>query len=112
MKRVNRGAGLGLEIPMNYTFYGDARVVLWLEKASMKITDNVDAKVAVFGIVALFKEYLQYHEFYRFIFFRQVGPRSHRGRGLDTSGRYAQVNFKAYVHAVPRKCVRYNKCPL
>ena len=27
-KRVNRGAGLGLEKPMDYTFYGDARVVL------------------------------------------------------------------------------------
>ena len=24
-KRVNRGAGLGLEKPINYTFYGDAR---------------------------------------------------------------------------------------
>ena len=45
-KRVNRGAGLGLEIPMDYTFYGDARVVLWLEKAFKKITENIDAKVA------------------------------------------------------------------
>ena len=45
-KRVNRGAGLGLEKPMDYTFYGDARVVLWLEKAFKKITENIDAKVA------------------------------------------------------------------
>ena len=45
-KRVNRGARLGLEIPMDYTFCGDARVVLWLEKALKKITENIDAKVA------------------------------------------------------------------
>ena len=37
---------LGLEIPMDYIFYGDARVVLWLEKAFKKITENIDAKVA------------------------------------------------------------------
>ena len=45
-KRVNRGTGLGLEIPMHYTFYGDARVSLRLEKAFKKITGNIDAKVA------------------------------------------------------------------
>ena len=45
-KRVKRGAALGFEIPMDYTFYGDARVVLWLEKAFKKITGNIDAKVA------------------------------------------------------------------
>ena len=45
-KRVNRGAGLGLKIPMDYTFYNDARVVLWLEKAFKKIAENKDAKVA------------------------------------------------------------------
>ena len=71
----------------------------------------------MFGIVALFKKYLQYHEFYRFnILLTTQGPRSHRARGLkcekNTSVRYTQVNFKANVHAVPRKCVRYNKCPL
>ena len=31
---------------MDYTFYGDARVVLWLEKAFKEITENIDAKVA------------------------------------------------------------------
>ena len=45
-KRVTRGAGLGLEKAMDYTFYADARVVLWLEKAFKKITENMDAKVA------------------------------------------------------------------
>ena len=41
-KRVNRDAGLGLEIPMDYTFYDDARVVLLLVKAFKKITENID----------------------------------------------------------------------
>ena len=34
---------------MNYTFHGDTfygDVVLWLEKAFKKITENIDAKVA------------------------------------------------------------------
>ena len=35
-KRGNRSAGLELEIPMDYTFYGDARVALWLKKHSRK----------------------------------------------------------------------------
>ena len=30
---------------MDYTFYGDACVVLWLEKAFKKITENIDAEV-------------------------------------------------------------------
>ena len=29
-KRVNRGAGLGLEIPVDQFFYGDSRVIAWL----------------------------------------------------------------------------------
>ena len=35
-KRVYRGAGLRLEKPMHYTFYGDARVVLWLVGKSIQ----------------------------------------------------------------------------
>ena len=45
-KRVNRGTRLEFEKPMDYSFYGDARVVLWLEKAFKKVTENIDAKVA------------------------------------------------------------------
>ena len=43
-KRVNRGAGR-LEIPMDYTFYGDAHVVLWLEKAVTAISDTYTRRV-------------------------------------------------------------------
>ena len=32
-KRVNRGFGFGLEIQVNYFFYGDARVVKWMKIA-------------------------------------------------------------------------------
>ena len=39
-------SGLGSEIPTDYTFIGNARVVLWSEKAFKKITENIDAKVA------------------------------------------------------------------
>ena len=37
-KRVNRGVGLGLEIPVNF-FYGDARVITWV-KNSLEKLDN------------------------------------------------------------------------
>ena len=32
-KRVNHGVGLGLEIPINYFFYGDTRVTTWMKGA-------------------------------------------------------------------------------
>ena len=32
-KKVNRGFGFGLEIQVNYFFYGDARVVKWIKIA-------------------------------------------------------------------------------
>ena len=31
-KRVNRGVGLGLEIPVNF-FYGDARIITWVKNS-------------------------------------------------------------------------------
>ena len=34
---------------MDYTFYGDALVVPWLDKAFKKIAENKDAKVAIKG---------------------------------------------------------------
>ena len=67
-KRVNRGAGLGLEILMNYTFYGDARVVLWLEKALKRITESIDAEVETCLEQLHCSKYLRYHEFYRYMY--------------------------------------------
>ena len=31
-KRVNRGVGLGLEMPVNF-FYGDARIITWVKNS-------------------------------------------------------------------------------
>ena len=32
-ERANHGVGLGLEIPINRFFYGDARVAIWMKRA-------------------------------------------------------------------------------
>ena len=36
-KRVNSGAGLGLEIPVDYFFYGDSRIIAWLKNSIEKL---------------------------------------------------------------------------
>ena len=36
-KRVNRGAGDGFEIPVEYKFFGDARAVSWAENQIKKV---------------------------------------------------------------------------
>ena len=36
-KRVNRGAGDGLEIPVEYKFFGDARAVSWADNQIKKL---------------------------------------------------------------------------
>ena len=45
-KRVNRGVCLGLEIPIHYIFYGDERVIAWVEKAIKKVNDNIAINVS------------------------------------------------------------------
>ena len=44
-KRVNRGAGLGLEIPADYFFYGDSRVIAWLKNSIEKLDRCIVEKV-------------------------------------------------------------------
>ena len=44
-KRVNRGAGYGLEIPVQYIFVGAEKAVEWAEKHIKKVFDNVNKKV-------------------------------------------------------------------
>ena len=41
-KRVNRGAGDGFEIPVEYKFFGDARAVSWAENQIKKSEKNVN----------------------------------------------------------------------
>ena len=45
-KRVNRGADLGLEIPVTYFFYGDGRVIAWLKNSIEKLDRCIDEKVS------------------------------------------------------------------
>ena len=44
-KTVNRGAGDGLEIPVEYKFFGDARAVSWTENQIKKTEKNVNILV-------------------------------------------------------------------
>ena len=44
-KRVNRSIGLGLQIPIDYFFQGDNRVIKWLKKSVEKLEKCTDVKV-------------------------------------------------------------------
>ena len=44
-KRVNRGAGYGLEIPVHYALIGPDKAVSFTERCIKKILDSVDKKV-------------------------------------------------------------------
>ena len=44
-KRVNRGAGDGLEIPVEYRFFGDKRAVSWAENQVKKKEQILNASV-------------------------------------------------------------------
>ena len=42
---MNRGAGLGPEIPVDYFFDGDSWVIAWLQKSIEKLDRCIDEKV-------------------------------------------------------------------
>ena len=44
-KRVNRGAGFGLEIPVNYVIYRDSIIKTWIKKALEKLENSENIKV-------------------------------------------------------------------
>ena len=44
-KSVNRGIGLGLEIPVDYFFHGDNRVIKCFKKSNEKIDECADVRV-------------------------------------------------------------------
>ena len=44
-KRVNRGAGYGLEIPVQYRFNGAEKAVEWVEKNIKKVFVNMNEKI-------------------------------------------------------------------
>ena len=43
-KRVNHGAGFGLEIPINFKFLGAAEVIQWAENALKNVNQNIDQR--------------------------------------------------------------------
>ena len=44
VKRVNRGGGYGLEIPVKYTFLGPNKAIEWIEKRVAEIISEVVMK--------------------------------------------------------------------
>ena len=44
-KRVNRGAGYGLEIPVQCRFIGAEKAVEWAEKSMKKVFENINTKI-------------------------------------------------------------------
>ena len=44
-KRDNRGAGMGLEIPVAFIFNGDRRATAWVRKETTRIDNNVDCNL-------------------------------------------------------------------
>ena len=44
-KRVNRGTGLGREIPVDYIFHGDNQTIGWFKKFIEKLDKCNDVKV-------------------------------------------------------------------
>ena len=43
--RVNHGVEVGLEKPLNYFFYGDAKVIIWLKNSLEKLDNVLHVKV-------------------------------------------------------------------
>ena len=44
-KRVNHGAGFGLEIPVNFKFLGPVKAIQWAENTLKKVIQNIDQRV-------------------------------------------------------------------
>ena len=44
-KTVNRGVGLGLEIPVNYFLYGDTKIMTWVKNNLQKLDNELHVKV-------------------------------------------------------------------
>ena len=44
-KRINRGVGYGLKIPVEYIFYGDGKAIQWAKRTLDGVNGNVKKKV-------------------------------------------------------------------
>ena len=47
-KRVNHGAGYGLEIPVNSKFLGPVKAIQWAENVVEKVIQNIDQRIKHF----------------------------------------------------------------
>ena len=45
---MNRGSGFGLEIPVDYIFYGGSRVTIWIKKDLEKLDKSLYVKIENF----------------------------------------------------------------
>ena len=55
-KRINRGVGYGLKIPVEYIFYGDGKTIQWAKRTLDGVNGNVKKKSSkMFKIVLLKK---------------------------------------------------------
>ena len=45
-KRVNRGSGYGLEIPVKYRYYGQEKVIQWLAKKLETVKKELECKIS------------------------------------------------------------------
>ena len=88
-KRVNRGVGLGLKIPVNY-FLWRCKCYNMGEKSLEKIDNELQVKV---------KKSVKQEHACVFLFSQSI-----IGCPL--------LNFAPNVHAVLKRSVRYSKCPL
>ena len=95
-KRVNRGAGYGLEIPVQYIFVGAEKAVEWAEKHIKKAFENVNKKVTKClkykNVKKLMNNFLSAFYFYNVRFI-----------GSANSEKF---------HLVQKKIVRLIECPL
>ena len=45
-KRLNRGGGYGLEIPVIYRFYGQEKIIMWLTKKLKAMKNELQCKMS------------------------------------------------------------------
>ena len=45
-KRINRGSGYGLEIPVKYWYYGQEKLIQWLAKKLEAVKKELECKIS------------------------------------------------------------------
>ena len=66
-KRINRGVGYGLKIPVEYIFYGDGKTIQWAKRTLDGVNGNVKKKSSKMFKIVLLKKKSAISDF-RFVF--------------------------------------------